>query len=130
MAKSSSTMPYCIEHKRELNDVEREILYYLVRDSGLHEYESQIQELKIIARCGCGSCPTVLFGNTFESKPAEPSSDLARYMGMSSNGTTVGIALMGTETKLTELEAWSCCGGEFDTWPDISTFVNMNNLHT
>ena len=61
---------------------------------------------------------------------AEGYQDLIRYKGMSSNGTTVGIALMGTETELTELEAWSCCGGEFDTWPDISTFVNMNNLHT
>lgn len=121
------SIPYCIEDKRELSIIEHDILLHLVRDSGLVKYESQIKDLKVIARCGCGECPTIMFGKTFDSKPVKGSVDLVRCMGISPNGTTIGIALMGTETELKELEAWSCCGGDFNTWPNISTFKSMSS---
>jgi len=90
-------------------------------NSGLNDYINVIPNLKVIARCGCGNCPTVMFGESFKSKPILSAPDLIKYVGTAPNGTKVGISLMGTDSQLTELEAWSCCGGEFDSWPEIDT---------
>ncbi|WP_448569607.1 hypothetical protein [Thalassotalea ganghwensis] len=113
--------PYSIEHKRDLNNIEVKLLQYLLSNSGLDEYLKSIAKLKVIARCGCGKCPTVMFGESFDSNPIENSYDLTKYVGTANNGTKVGVSLMGTDSQLTELEAWSCCGGKFDSWPDIDT---------
>jgi len=112
---------YYIEHKRELNNIEIKLLQYLLAHSGLSNYLDSIAKVKVIARCGCGKCPTVLFGESFSSQHLKNPYDLTKYMGTAANGTKVGVALMGTDKQISGLEAWSCCGGEFDSWPNTET---------
>ena len=118
--------PYSIEHKRELNETEVNLLQFLLTDSGLNEYIENIQKLKVIGRCGCGMCPTVMFGYSYESSVITNANDVAKYIGIAKNGTKVGISLMAIGNRLTELEAWSCCGGEFDSWPDIDSLEQID----
>ena len=60
-------MKYNIPDKRELTKSEIEFLTYLFRKEKL-EWTNLIENLKVIARCGCGKCPTIIFGKTFTRK--------------------------------------------------------------
>jgi hypothetical protein len=117
---------YCISHKRELNKTEIELIEFLLTDSGFSELLPSVKHLKVVARCGCGVCPTVLLGTSLTSEAILNASDITRYIGTMSNGTKVGVALMAQDSQLSELEAWSVCGGEFNTWPEIGTLECIN----
>ena len=58
-------MKYSIPDKRELIKSEIEFLTYLFRKEK-SEWTNLIGNLKVIASCGCGKCPTIIFGKTFE----------------------------------------------------------------
>jgi len=116
---------YSIPHKRELNKTEIKLIEFLLTDSGYNEFLSCLNTLKVVARCGCGSCPTVLFGKNLNSDAVTSAPELIQYVGTSNAGTKVGVALMAKNGQLTELEAWSVCGGEFETWPEVNT-LNKN----
>lgn len=109
-------MEYHIKHKRELNDEEKNILRYVLSNTS---YFDQIDSLKVVARCGCGVCPTVLFGHTFADEPVPNGRDVAQYKGVNSDGEIVGITVMAAAGKLTELEASSFSGGDIYSWPPI-----------
>jgi len=117
---------YCIPHKRELNETEVGLIKFLLADSGFNEFLPCLNTLKVVARCGCGSCPTVLFGNSLTSAPVTSAPELVKYVGTSNQGAKVGVALMAKNGQLTELEAWSVCGGEFEKWPGINTLTSIN----
>lgn len=116
-------MKYHIEHKRELNEEEKEILLHMLSNTS---YSDQIDSLKIVARCGCGKCPTVLFGKTFEDEPVPNGRDVVQYQGLNSDGEVVCITVMAAAGKLTELEASSFSGGNIYSWPPIQSIEVTN----
>ena len=79
---------------------------------------AQIDSLKVIAKCGCGGCPTVLFGQSFDTTPVtQDRYILADYSGTTSVGGLVGVVLWANDQTLTELEGYSIDGIEPVIWP-------------
>ncbi|RMG22221.1 MAG: hypothetical protein D6732_26040 [Methanobacteriota archaeon] len=84
-----------------------------------------MMNLKIIARCGCGECPTVLFGETFDNHPITHGQEVAHYTGNTSTGKKVGIVLMAVNNHLTELEAYDPTGEGVKGWPELDTLQKI-----
>ncbi len=102
-------MKYSIPDKRKLSKTETELLTYLF-EKEKPEWKKLIKKLKVIARCGCGKCPTIMFGKTFNSEVQENESLLIDYIGKGGNGELIGISLLGTNQMPTELEFYSIDG--------------------
>jgi hypothetical protein len=118
-------MKYSIPDKRELTKTEVEFLTYLfVKEKS--EWTYLIVNLKVIARCGCGKCPTIMFGKTFDSE-IQKGNLIIDYLGKGKNGELVGISVFGTDLMPTELEFYSI-DGETDIieMPKIDTLKSMN----
>jgi hypothetical protein len=115
---SRTDFPYCIPDRRGLTLEEQQLLKHLAADSS--EIENHLDRLKVVARCGCGECPTILFGESLDDEPIWDSESAGDWTGRAANGTMVGIGLFVSGGKPTELEAWSLDGGEIDTWPATS----------
>ncbi|MDJ0758424.1 MAG: hypothetical protein QNJ19_03455 [Woeseiaceae bacterium] len=111
--------PYCIPDKRDQTEAELSLLSYLLKQ--VDDLAVDGSGLKIVARCGCGRCPTVLFGRSIEDEPitSRDSQPLMNCSGRAENGTLVGIGLFMKDGMPTELEAWSVDGGDVETWPPI-----------
>ena len=101
-------MKYSIPNKRELTKSETEFLTYLF-EKEKPEWNNLIGTLKVIARCGCGKCPTIIFGKTFDSE-IQKGSLIIDYEGKSKNGKLIGISVFGIEQMPTELEFYSIDG--------------------
>tara|TARA_R110000787_G_C13212041_1_gene425244 strand:- start:100 stop:471 length:372 start_codon:yes stop_codon:yes gene_type:complete len=101
-------MKYSIPDKRELTQSEIEFLTYLFKKEK-PEWTNLIGNLKVIARCGCGNCPTIMFGKTFESEILK-GNVIIDYVGKSKNGELIGISVLGTDIMPTELEFYSIDG--------------------
>jgi len=115
-------MQYCVPHRRELTGEERDLLRFLL--TGNSTLASQIDRLKVVARCGCGKCPTILFGESLDAAPLTSSGDIvADYYGPARNGTTVGVTVTERDGKLAELEASVVFDGEIEDWPPIDALV-------
>ena len=113
-------MKYSIPDKRELTKSEIEFLTYLfVKEKS--EWTNLIGNLKIIARCGCGKCPTVMFGKTFDSA-IQKGNLIIDYVGKGKNGELIGISVFGNNQMPTELEFYSIDGeSEITEMPKIET---------
>jgi len=117
-------MEFCIPHKRELTQEERDLLSFFVK--GQPAREAQIDRLKIVARCGCGECPTILFGESFDDEPLTTGyMEIADYWARATNGTLVGVVLFESGGRIAELEAvgWD---GDVDGWPPVDALVPTN----
>lgn len=101
-------MKYSIPYKRELSTSEIELLTYLF-EKEKSEWTNLIGNLKIIARCGCGKCPTIIFGKTFDSE-IKKGNLVIDYAGKGKNGELIGISVFGTDQMPTELEFYSIDG--------------------
>ena len=113
-------MKYSIPDKRELTKSEIEFLTYLFGKEK-SEWTNLIGNLKVIARCGCGKCPTIIFGKTFESK-IQKGNLIIDYAGKGENGELIGISVFGTHQMPTELEFYSIDGeSEITEMPKIIT---------
>ena len=118
---SEENWPYCIPDKRDLTRAELELLDFLIQQ--VKEINISVSELKVVARCGCGMCPTILFGRSYDDEPIT-SKDAERrldWSGRAENGTLVGIGLFAKDGMPTELEAWSVDGGDIEDWPTPDT---------
>ena len=118
-------MKYSIPDKRELTKSEIEFLTYLfVKEK--QEWTNLIGNLKVIARCGSGKCPTIMFGKTFDSE-IQKGNLMIDYAGKGKNGELVGISLFGTDQMPTELEFYSIDGeSDITEMPKIDTLKSMN----
>ena len=119
-------MEYCIPHRRELTEEERELLRFLFADESV--LALQIDRLKVVARCGCGQCPTVIFGESLDDEPLTSSGAttgdvVADYYGPDKNGTTVGVTLHERDGKVAELEASVVDVGDIEGWPSIESLI-------
>ena len=110
-------MEYCIPHRHELTEEERGLLRFLL--AGNTTLAAQIDRLKVVARCGCGECPTILFGESLDAEPLTSSDAgsvdiVADYYGPARNGTTVGVTVVERDGKAAELEASVVFAGEIE----------------
>jgi hypothetical protein len=113
--------PYAIPHQRPLSMEERDLLGFLLEREAPVRL-SEIDALHVVARCGCGRCPTVMFDSTSST----PFTEIANYIGRDNQGTLVGVALLERNGKLSELEAWSPTGIDVHIWPELSTLERAN----
>lgn len=113
------SFPYCIPERRELTQTEVTLLEHLLGQ--IDDIQVQVGDLKIVARCGCGECPTILFGKSLEDEPitSKDSHSVMDWSGRAANGALVGIGLFARDGMPTELEAWSVDGGEVKSWPPV-----------
>jgi hypothetical protein len=111
--------PYCVPDKRELTPTELELLEYILPQ--VDGVTVGASELKVVARCGCGACPTILLGKSMDDDPITSRHSQANmdWSGRAENGTLVGIGVFTKDGMPTELEAWSVDGGDVETWPPI-----------
>ena len=101
-------MKYSIPDKRKLTKTEIDFLTTLFIKEKT-EWINLIRELKVIARCGCGKCPTIMFGKTFDSE-IQNGNLIIDKTAKGNNGELVGISVFGTEEMPTELEFYSIDG--------------------
>lgn len=94
-------MKYSISEKRELNLREIEILSYLF-ENDRPRWLPLLPDLKVIARCGCGVCPTILLGHTFNSE-VQNGCLMIDYQGKDTIGNLIGVSLFGTDKEPTQL---------------------------
>tara|TARA_R110001583_G_scaffold194654_1_gene366117 strand:+ start:1745 stop:2113 length:369 start_codon:yes stop_codon:yes gene_type:complete len=117
-------MKYSIPDKRELTKSEIEFLTYLFGKEK-SEWINLIGNLKVIARCGCGNCPTIIFGKTFDSE-IQKGNLIIDYAGKDKNGELIGISVFGTDKIPTELEFYSIDGkSEITEMPKIETLKTI-----
>ena len=120
-------MKHSISDKRELTKSEIEFLTYLFREKK-SEWTNLIGNLKVIARCGCGKCPTIIFGKTFDSE-VQNGNLIIDYAGKGKNGELIGISVFGTDQMPTELEFYSIDGkSETIEIPKIETLKNLKEI--
>jgi len=101
-------MKFSIKHKRELNIKEKELLRFLF-EREKKDWINLIDTLKVVARCGCGNCPTILFGNNFNDDITDGYLLIDYYIKTNNQGI-VGISLFGNENMPTQLEFYSVDG--------------------
>ena len=112
-------MHYSIEERRSLTPIEVELLTFMLGKEKPDRL-SEIEELHVVARCGCGECPTVLFSVSPGGEPKTGVfSELAHFMGRNTHGELVGVALLERSGEICELEAWSPEGGSITAWPAV-----------
>ncbi|MCM4164802.1 MULTISPECIES: hypothetical protein [unclassified Arenibacter] len=117
-------MKYSIPDKRELTKSEIEFLTFLF-EKEKSEWTNLIRNLKVIARCGCGKCPTIILGKTFDSE-IQKGNLIIDYVGKSKSGELIGISVFGTEQMPTELEFYSIDGeSEILERPEIETLKSI-----
>ena len=122
-------MKYSIPDKRELTKSEIEFLTYLFGKEKT-EWTNLITNLKVIARCGCGKCPTIIFGETFDSE-IQNGNLIIDYAGIGKNGELVGISVFGTDKIPTELEFYSIDGeSDIIEIPKIETLKSIKEKQT
>jgi hypothetical protein len=91
---------------RSLEPIEFAVVTRLLAASPQH-YKDQVQDLNVVGRCGCGSCPTIYF-----REPVSPESDLVTCHGRDDSGGAVGVVLLTSDDKLSQLDFWSLDGHE------------------
>ena|SRR2546425_1377496 len=114
--------PYCLPLRRDLTEEERGLLRKLLEQTGelRGALESQIDKLKVIARCGCGQCPGVLFGFDFNDEPTTVvGSPVASLRGKAIDGVDVGAYLHVSNGKILELAAIAWSGDAVTQWPAL-----------
>ena len=119
-------IPYSIPEQRQLTDRERAFLDFLLRTYA-PERLNELANLSVVARCGCGSCPGVLFASSPEDKPITQGAQIiADVMTTKAPEGFIGVMLWATDLRITELEFSSF--GDFDVTElppvsDLSPFV-------
>jgi len=79
-----------------------------VSESDVSKYKSQVAELRVVAKCGCG-CPTVDFA-LGPNRKTGASEIVAEAGGKSTGSVPVGVILHAREGELSELEVYSTQG--------------------
>ncbi|MDO6739334.1 hypothetical protein [Wenyingzhuangia sp. 2_MG-2023] len=99
-------MTYNISENRNLSDVEFNLLKYLFKKEK-PEWINIINNLKVIGKCGCGECPTIMFGENYDSKILKNQKLLIDYVGKNKENNLIGIIIFGNKKTPTELEFYS-----------------------
>ena len=95
---------------RDLTFEERRLLEWLIANGnvGASAFASQLQQVKVVARCTCG-CPTLdLALGEKKSRTVVGSTILADAVGHSPENVPVNVILHAREGEISELEVISC----------------------
>ena len=96
--------PYSTPENRSLSSAERELLDFLLR-ANAPERLDELQRLSVVARCGCGECPGILFSDKrVDQMGGERSYLVADMITSEPPNNPIGVMLWGTDTELLELE--------------------------
>ena len=118
-------MEYSIPNRRELTKEEIKLLTILF-EKEKPEWNELISRLKVIARCGCGKCPTIIFGNSFEAE-IQKGELIIDYKGIDQNDKLIGVSVSGNENIPTELEFYSIDGGsEINYFPILDKITPLD----
>jgi hypothetical protein len=112
-----------IPEYRDLTPDERTLLEWLLANghTGAMTYASQLSQIKVVSRCGCG-CPTIdLAVGEKKSGTTGVSTILADARGYSPEGIEVEVILHAREGDLSELEVYSLDGTSEFTLPKIES---------
>ena len=110
---------YCTPLHRDVSATERDLLQRLLTRRAPARL-ADIEPLRVIAvcGCGCGTCPTVLFGSSPADEPVTRDHFiLADYLGLPPKGHLVGVIVWANEQRITEMECYSIDGNEPIEWP-------------
>lgn len=96
-------MNYSTPRKRPLREEEKLFLKLLFQNSKT-DWLKLLDQLTVIARCGCNNCPTILLGlyegdQTLSNQPI-----VAELTGSDMNNEPIEVVLFGNDIKPTELE--------------------------
>ena len=117
---------YCTPEHRNLSHPERAFVEFLVRTSAPDRL-NELEDLSVIARCGCGHCPGVLFGSSPGDQPITQDAYLiADMMTPVTPEGFIGVMLWATDSRISELE-FSSFGNiditELPSVTDLKPFV-------
>jgi hypothetical protein len=101
---------------RALAEIERAVVVRLV--SGTPEYAEAVPSMRVVGRCGCGSCPTVFFQ---VPRDGMREWDVAHFVGREPNGAVTGAVLMASAEGLSQLEFYSVDGHDPWSIPEVSS---------
>ena len=97
-------VPYSAVDVRPLSEQEREFLSCLLRTNA-PERLGELDGLSVIARCGCGQCPGIIFAPDLQDQPAVAKPYLVADMITTDQpDAPIGVMLWGTDSRLIELE--------------------------
>ena len=99
-----SITPYAIPENREISEVEWELIRAMISLENTIPLED-IDDYKVIGRCGCGSCPTIFIGpdGDFE-KIGKSKGILIDAIGETKNGHSVFATFYLHEAEIIEFE--------------------------
>ena len=101
---------YSIPYRREVTHEEADLIWTMLERVAPQRHH-EIATLKIIGRCGCGMCPTIIFGTSYDQKlPSGILGEIAQYTGFNAQQLEVGIALIVRDDAISELEVWGMEG--------------------
>lgn len=87
----------------------------------------ELEQLTVVARCGCGRCPGILFGKIESDEPiTQGAKVIADMMTTPTGNGFVGVMLWATDARIAELEL--CGFGDIDitelpSTSDLKPFV-------
>ena len=111
MARPTQAFPFFAPtERRSLSPDERAVLERLLQDQG-PQYTTQLNELAVVGRCGCGACPTVFFQ---AHSSGDQERELISMAGQDATGGLVGAVLLEKQGVLSQLEFFSVDG--HDPW--------------
>ena len=116
-------MEYSISEKRKLSENEINLLEYLFKKEK-PEWINIIPNLKVIGKCGCGKCPTIMFGENYDSEILTNQKLIIEYIGKQDNNL-IGILLFGNSKTPTELEFYS-----IDSKTELIEISKINSLQS
>ena len=113
-----------IPEERPINDAERELLLWLLRNGvpGAQLLTKQVDGLRVKSKCSCG-CPTVDFEISGEAKPMPRI--LADVYGKTAKGEEVGVILWADEGRISSLEVYGIEAVDNFGLPLINTLTDM-----
>ena len=108
---------------RELASGEIELLRHILS----HVAPERLQELhrlKVIVRCSCRQCPTVIFGTSREQALSTLApKEVANYTGVNGQGIEVGLSVLVRADALSEMEVWSLDGAPVRSLPTLESLM-------
>lgn len=118
MSSKQSEFPYYLAVvPRPLRDTERACVDRLL-EGAAPEYLEQVDDLRVVGRCGCGRCPSVFF---VAAENAHHEAALVSLTGRDKLGGLVGAALLVSGGRLTQLAFHSVDGHEPWLVPEVET---------
>lgn len=82
-------------------------------------WTAEIEKLKVIGRCGCGACPTIIFSESY-SKP-ESKRIIADYTGITKDEDMVGLFVWAGEKEILELEIYPISDSDVCVLPKLDS---------